>query len=77
MKKIDQILKWIATFTLIVGTFINAGFPHLYPIGPMLLAMGGIIWLVVSVIWKEPALITTNAVLTITGIGGIMLYYLR
>jgi hypothetical protein len=43
----------------------------------MLLALGGIIWLVVSVIWKEPALITTNAVLTITGIGGIMLYYLR
>ena len=75
--KNDQILKWTATFTLIVGTFVNAGFPHLHPIGPMLLALGGIIWLVVSVIWKEPALITTNAVLTITGIGGIMLYYLR
>ena len=75
--KNDQILKWIATFTLIVGTFVNAGFPHLYPISPMLLALGGIIWLVVSVIWKEPALITTNAVLTITGIGGILLYYLR
>ena len=54
MKKTDQILKWIATFTLIVGTFVNAGFPHLYPIGPMLLAMGGIVWLIVSVIWKEP-----------------------
>ena len=77
MKKTDQILKWIATFTLIVGTFVNAGFPQLYPIRPMLLAMGGIIWLIVSVIWKEPALITTNAVLTITGIGGILLYYLR
>ena len=35
--KIDQILKWVATFTLIVGTFVNAGFPHLYPIGPILL----------------------------------------
>ena len=77
MKKTDQILKWIATFTLIVGTFVNAGFPNLYPIGPMLLAMGGIIWLIVSVIWKEPALITTNAVLTINEIDGILLYYLR
>ena len=77
MKKIDQPLKWIATFTLIVGTFVNAGFPELYPIGPILLAMGGVVWLIVSLIWKEPALITTNLVLTITGLGGILLYYLR
>jgi len=77
MKKIDQTLKWIATFTLIVGTFVNAGFPELYPIGPILLAMGGVVWLIVSLIWKEPALITTNLVLTITGLGGIVLYYLR
>ena len=73
--KNDQILKWTATFTLIVGTFVNAGLRHLYPIGPILLVLGGINWLIVSVIWKEPALITTNAVLTITGIGGILLYY--
>ena len=77
MEKLTQILKWVATATRIVGTFINAGFPNLYPIGPIILAMGGVVWLSVSVIWKEPALITTNAVLTFTGIGGILLYYLR
>ena len=71
--KIDVVLKWIATITLIIGTFINAGYPHLYPIGPAVLALGGAIWLVVSFMWKEPALIITNAVLTIVGIAGIML----
>lgn len=70
-------LKWIATAVLIVGTFVNAGFPELYPVGPLLLAMGGVIWLIVSFLWKEPALIVTNLVLTAMGFGGILLYYLR
>jgi hypothetical protein len=70
-------LKWIATTVLIIGTFVNAGFPELYPIGPLLLAMGGVIWLIVSFLWKEPALIVTNLVLTTVGFGGILLYYIR
>ena len=71
--KIDVILKWIATITLIIGTFINAGYPHLYPIGPAVLALGGAIWLIVSFMWKEPAWIITNGVLTLVGISGIIL----
>lgn len=70
-------LKWLATAVLIIGTFVNAGFPELYPAGPLLLAMGGIIWLIVSFLWKEPALIVTNLVLTFMGFGGILLYYLK
>jgi len=70
-------LKWLATAILIIGTFVNAGFPELYPVGPLLLAMGGVIWLIVSFLWKEPALIVTNLVLTAVGFGGILLYYLR
>jgi hypothetical protein len=34
--------------------------------------MGGVVWLIVSLIWKEPALITTNLVLTITGLGNFV-----
>jgi len=70
---IPDVLKWVATFILIVGTFINAGYPELYPIGPGLLALGGAVWLIVSVMWKEPALILTNAVLTLVGICGIII----
>lgn len=70
-------LKWLATAILIIGTFVNAGFPELYPAGPLLLAMGGIVWLIVSFLWKEPALIVTNLVLTAMGFGGILLYYIK
>jgi|TARA_R110000803_G_scaffold36513_3_gene78384 hypothetical protein len=79
MKKVTtgKNLKWLATAVLIIGTFINAGFPELYPVGPLLLALGGIIWLIVSFLWKEPALIVTNLVLTAMGFGGILLYYIK
>ena len=70
-------LKWLATAILIIGTFVNAGFPELYPADPLLLAMGGIVWLIVSILWKEPALIVTNLVLTAMGFGGILLYYIK
>jgi hypothetical protein len=66
MNKIDQYLKWIATATLIVGTGINGlGF---YPLGPIILALGGIMWLAVSIMWREASLIVTNGIMTITGI---------
>ena len=75
--KTGKTLKWLATAILIIGTFVNAGFPELYPIGPLLLASGGVVWLIVSFLWKEPALIVTNLVLTAMGFGGILLYYIR
>ena len=66
--KLDQVLKWIATATLIVGTVFNAGFPDLYPVGPLILAAGGYIWLIVSIMWKDWALIATNVVMSTTGL---------
>ena len=66
--KLDQILKWVATATLIVGTVFNAGFPDLYPVGPLVLAAGGYIWLIVSIMWKDWALIATNTVMSTTGL---------
>ena len=66
--KTDQILKWVATATLIVGTVFNAGFPDLYPVGPLVLAAGGYIWLIVSIMWKDWALIATNTVMSTTGL---------
>jgi hypothetical protein len=66
--KTDQILKWVATATLIVGTVFNAGFPDLYPVGPLVLAAGGYIWLIVSIMWRDWALIATNFVMSTTGL---------
>ena len=66
--QIDQVLKWVATATLIVGTVFNAGFPDLYPVGPLILATGGYIWLIVAIMWKDWALIATNVVMSTTGL---------
>ena len=66
--KLDQILKWVATATLILSTVFNAGFPDLYPVGPLILAAGGYIWLVVSIMWKDWALIATNTVMSTAGL---------
>lgn len=72
--KIDQILKWTATVILILGTAVNSlGY---YPLGPVILVIGGIVWLTVAVMWKEPALIITNAVMSAVGAGGLLINYL-
>jgi hypothetical protein len=64
--KIDTILKWIATAVLVVGTAVNSlGY---YPEGPLILALGGYIWLVVSIMWKDWALIATNIIMSTTGL---------
>lgn len=62
--------KWIATIILIFGTAVNSlGY---YPAGPLILVVGGVIWLAVSIAWKEPSLIITNAIMSVTGILGIL-----
>jgi hypothetical protein len=66
--KIDFYLKWIATGFLIVATALNSF--NVYPAGALLYLVGGLLWLCVSIMWKEPALITTNLVLAaVNGIG--------
>lgn len=72
--RLDQILKWTATAILILGTAVNSlGY---YPLGPVILVIGGIVWLIVAVMWKEPALIITNAVMSAVGASGLLINYL-
>ena len=50
-------------------------FTNIYPWGPIANLFGGMTWLIVSIMWREAALITTNIVLaTITFIGLIYTY---
>lgn len=71
--KIDHVLKWLATVLLIIGTGVNS--LGVYPAGALILAAGGVLWLVVSLMWREPALIVTNAVMLITGVAGLAWVY--
>lgn len=74
--KTDDYLKWAATALLIIGTGVNSlGF---YPAGPLILAAGGVLWLIVSLMWREPALIVTNGVMLATGLAGLAwVYFLK
>jgi hypothetical protein len=74
--KLDFYLKWTATTILIVGCFINSAFPDWYPVGPILLSVGGVVWLIVSCMWREWSLIVTNSVMTAVGLIGMAYYYL-
>ena len=70
MRDFTWYLKWLGTGILIVGTGVNSlGY---YPAGPLILAVGGILWLIVSIRWREPALIATNAVMFICGDAGLI-----
>lgn len=73
MRDLNWYLKWIATAILIVGTAVNSlGY---YPEGPIILAIGGILWLIVSIRWREASLIVVNSVMTATGIAGLVAKY--
>ena len=73
MKDLNWYLKWTATAILIVGTAVNSlGF---YPAGPLILAVGGLMWLVVSIRWREASLIVVNGVMTLTAIAGLAWHY--
>jgi len=73
--KTDQILKWVATGILIVGSLVNSlGY---YPAGPMILGLGAIVWLIVSIMWKEMSLIVTNLIFAVVTTIGLIIYYLN
>jgi hypothetical protein len=76
MYDLNFYLKWCATIILIIGTAFNSiGY---YPLGPIILVVGGILWLIVSIRWKEPSLILTNGVMTLVAIVGLVygIYYI-
>lgn len=71
---LNDIFKWSATALLIIG-FGLASY-DVYPTGPIIQLAGGALWLVVSIRWREPALIVTNSVMTAVGIIGLTAHFL-
>jgi hypothetical protein len=54
-------LKWLATLVTIAGAVCTS--INLYPLGPALLNLGALLWLIVAIKWKEWSLIVINATL--------------
>jgi hypothetical protein len=66
----DRVLKWTATVVLIAGALVNSlGY---YPLGPIMLTVGGAIWLWVSIRWREPSMIVTNTAMVVAGVSGLV-----
>jgi len=65
-----SILKWMATAILLVGSLVN-GLGY-YPLGPAILAIGGSLWLVVSIVWRDWSLIATNGMMTVLTVVPLM-----
>jgi len=62
---ITERLGWIATLVLIVASAVN-GLGY-YPLGPLMLATGGLLWLLVGVMRRDWPIIVTNAVMSTLG----------
>ncbi len=71
--QITNTLKWLGTLTLIVGVGINSlGY---YPLGPIVMMFGGVIWVVVGYMWQENSIILTNLIITLVSIIGLCVNY--
>ena len=60
MKKLDWYIKWSATVVVCAGAL--AASLDIYPLGPVLLNLGSLLWLIVAVMWRERSLIVVNGV---------------
>lgn len=63
-------LKWGATLTLIIGSFVNAAGWYW---GPHVLIFGGLLWLIASAWMRDKPLIVTNSLMTLGGIAGLII----
>ena len=66
-----QILEWTGTTILILGTGVNS--LGLYPLGPILLGLGGLIWMTVGIMWGKNSLIITNLTLSLVTLVGLII----
>lgn len=63
-------LGWLATAILIIASGVN-GLGY-YPLGPLMLAAGGLLWLLVAILRRDWPLIITNSVMSTVGLATII-----
>ena len=62
-------IKLLATAVLVTGTVINN--LHIYPLGAIIMSMGGVLWLIAACYMRDKPLIVTNVALCILGISAL------
>lgn len=66
-----ETIKWMGTAILFIGTVINSF--NVYPLGPIILLMGGVLWSIVGIISHDIPLIVTNVSMLLMSIS-ILIY---
>jgi hypothetical protein len=64
-----EALKWTGTVLLIVGIYYSSR--NVYPLGPTIQLVGGLVWLAAAFVMKDKPLITTNLVMSLVGLSGL------
>ena len=68
---LSEIIKWLATTIVILGSFINAlGYQ---PGGVIILIVGALLWLWMGIRWKEMSMIVTNVAVIIVSVVGMII----
>lgn len=70
MLSINETIKWAATAVLIAGTAVNG--LGVYPLGPIMLIVGGLMWLVVALRIRDWPLIVTNTVMSLVALATVV-----
>ncbi len=65
--------KWVATVLVVIATGLNS--LGMYPLGPLVNMVAGLLWLVVAIAWNDRALIVTNFTITFVCVIGLLLNF--
>lgn len=65
-----EIIKWAGFAVLTISTALNSY--NIYPLGPIIGILGGILWLIGGIRMRDKPLIATNAVLLMIAIAALV-----
>lgn len=71
----DNVLKWLGTTTLILGTVLNG--LNVYPLNVIILTLGGGFWIWAAARARDIPLIVTNAAMMAIGMAGVLYNYIK
>ena len=66
-------IKWLATFTIIVGAVFNSF--EIAPYNLFVMAVGVTLWLCVGLLWFDRALIVLNTAILVIYFSGIIMHF--
>jgi len=67
-----QMLAWIGTLGLIVGSIMNAY--NIYPMNLWIMIVANAVWFIVGVLWREPSVYWLNIFMVLAYVLGAINY---